>query len=86
MGSFIAQELTLTNPEKLDNPILYASGCDDQEAEPPSPEVIQTFSNTSMSPQELGPKIIISIISSRLVQSKSRLPKLLSSAQRISVA
>ena len=59
MGSFIAQELTLTNPEKLDNPILYASGCDDREAEPPSPEVIQIFSNTSMSPQELGLKIII---------------------------
>lgn len=58
MGSFIAQELTLTNPEKVDNLILYASGCDDREAEPPSPEVIQTFSNTSMSPQELGPKVI----------------------------
>jgi pimeloyl-ACP methyl ester carboxylesterase len=57
-GSFIAQELTLTNPEKVDNLILYASGCGGQEAEPPSPEVIQTFSNNSMSPQELGPKII----------------------------
>lgn len=50
MGSFIAQELTLINPEKVDNLILYASGCDDREAEPPSPEVIQTFSNSSMSP------------------------------------
>ena len=59
MGSLIAQELTLTNPEKLDNPILYASGCVDREAEPQSPEVIQIFSNTSMSPQELGLKIMI---------------------------
>ena len=40
MGSFIAQELTLTNPEKVDNFILYASGCDDREAEPPSPLII----------------------------------------------
>src|ERR671910_137589 len=58
MGSFIAQELALTNPDKVGNLILYASGCGGQDAEPPSPEVIQTLSNTSMSPQELGQKLI----------------------------
>jgi pimeloyl-ACP methyl ester carboxylesterase len=58
MGSFIAQELALTNPDKVGNLILYASGCGGQDAEPQSPEVIQTLSNTSMSPQELGQKLI----------------------------
>jgi pimeloyl-ACP methyl ester carboxylesterase len=58
MGSFIAQELALTNPDKVGNLILYASGCGGQDAEPSSPEVIQTLSNTSMSPQELGQKLI----------------------------
>ena len=59
MGSYIAQELTLTNPDKISNLILYASGCGGQDAEPPSPEVIQTLSNTlSMPPQELGQKLI----------------------------
>jgi pimeloyl-ACP methyl ester carboxylesterase len=58
MGSFIAQELALTNPDKVGNLILYASGCGGQDAEPPSPEVIQTLSNTSMPPQELGQKLI----------------------------
>ena len=27
MGSYIAQELTLANPDKVNNLILYASGC-----------------------------------------------------------
>jgi pimeloyl-ACP methyl ester carboxylesterase len=30
MGSYIAQELTLTNPDKVSNLILYASGCGGQ--------------------------------------------------------
>jgi pimeloyl-ACP methyl ester carboxylesterase len=58
MGSFIAQELALTNPDKVGSLILYASSCGGKEAEPPSPEVIQTFSNTSITPQELGQKLI----------------------------
>jgi pimeloyl-ACP methyl ester carboxylesterase len=58
MGSFIAQELALTNPDKVGNLILYASGCGGREAVPPSPEVIQTISNTSIPPRELGQKLI----------------------------
>jgi pimeloyl-ACP methyl ester carboxylesterase len=59
MGSFIAQELALTNPDKINSLILYASGCGGQDAEPPSPEVIQTFTNiSSITPQELGQKLI----------------------------
>ena len=58
MGSFIAQELALTNPDKVGSLILYASGCGGKEAKPPSPEVIKTLSNTSMPPQELRQKLI----------------------------
>jgi pimeloyl-ACP methyl ester carboxylesterase len=58
MGSFVAQELALTNPDKVGSLILYASSCGGKEAEPRSPEVIQTFSNTSITPQELGQKLI----------------------------
>ena len=57
-GSFIAQELALTNPDKVGSLILYASSCGGKEAKPPSPEVIQTFSNTSIPPQELEQKLI----------------------------
>jgi pimeloyl-ACP methyl ester carboxylesterase len=39
MGSFIAQELTLANSEKVDKLILYASLCGGNESQPASPEV-----------------------------------------------
>src|SRR5918994_15538 len=52
MGSFIAQELTLTNPEKVDKLILYASLCGGNESKPVSSEVDQAFSIPPKSPQE----------------------------------
>ena len=58
MGSFIAQELALTNSYKVSNLILYASGCGGQDAEPSSPEVTQILSNISMPSQELRQKLI----------------------------
>ena len=58
MGSFIAQELTLANPEKVDKLILYASLCGGNESKPASPEVDQAFSNPSISPQEQMEKTI----------------------------
>ena len=58
MGSFIAQELTLANPEIVDKLILYASLCGGNESKPASPEVDQAFSNPSVSPQEQMQKII----------------------------
>jgi pimeloyl-ACP methyl ester carboxylesterase len=78
MGSFIAQELALTNPDNVSSLILYASSCDGEEAEPPRPEVIQTFSNTSITPPELGQKLISLLFPTDWFKSKSRLPKLLS--------
>ena len=58
MGSYIAQELTLTNPDKVSNLILYASGCGGQDATPTSPKIIQTISNTSMSTQQRIEKLL----------------------------
>jgi pimeloyl-ACP methyl ester carboxylesterase len=58
MGSFIAQELALTNPDKVNSLILYASSCGGKDATPSRPEVIQTLSNNSITLQELGQKLI----------------------------
>lgn len=55
MGSFIAQELALMNPNRVDNLILYASSCGGKEAIPPSPQVLQAvdaITNTSSPTQE----------------------------------
>jgi pimeloyl-ACP methyl ester carboxylesterase len=55
MGSFIAQELTLKNPNRVNNLILYASSCGGNEAVPPGPQVLQalaTMTNTSSPPKQ----------------------------------
>jgi len=58
LGSYIAQELTLTNPDKVSNLILYASGCGGQSATPTSPKIIQIVTNASMSYQQRAEKQI----------------------------
>jgi pimeloyl-ACP methyl ester carboxylesterase len=59
MGGFMAQQLALTYPNKVDNLILYATSCGGPNDRPTPPEVIQINTNTSMSTQEriqkLGP-------------------------------
>lgn len=59
MGGFIAQQLALTNQDKVDNLILYATSCGGPNDRPTPPEVLQITTNASMSPQEriqkLGP-------------------------------
>lgn len=55
MGSAIAQELILKNPNRVDNLILAATGCGGKEAIPPSPQVIPALAvmtNTSSPTQE----------------------------------
>jgi pimeloyl-ACP methyl ester carboxylesterase len=55
MGSFIAQELALKNPNRVNDLILYASSCGGEEAVPPSPQALQAidaFTNTSTPTQE----------------------------------
>jgi pimeloyl-ACP methyl ester carboxylesterase len=55
MGSFIAQELALKNPNRVNSLILYASSCGGLEAVPPSPQALQavdTLTNSSTPTQE----------------------------------
>jgi pimeloyl-ACP methyl ester carboxylesterase len=55
MGSFIAQELALKNPNRVNSLILYASSCGGVEAVPPSPQALQAIdalTNTSTPTQE----------------------------------
>ncbi|MGB6671873.1 MAG: alpha/beta hydrolase [Candidatus Nitrosopolaris sp.] len=58
LGSYIAQELTLSNPDKVSNLILYASGCGGKNATPTSPKINQIVSNASMSYQQKAEKDI----------------------------
>ncbi len=54
MGSFVAQELAILHPEKVDKIILYAGDCGGREAVMPSPQVLKDLSNTSGSQEERG--------------------------------
>lgn len=52
MGGFIAQQLAVTNPDRIDNIILYATSCGGPNDRPTPPEVMQIVTNTSMSQEE----------------------------------
>ncbi len=72
MGTFIAQELTLLNPDRVKNLILYASNCGGPETVPPNPKVIQTIqttSNYSLNPAELEQNAIPLLFPSQWVKS-----------------
>jgi pimeloyl-ACP methyl ester carboxylesterase len=47
MGGMIAQEVALSNPEKVGKLIIYASICGGNQSVAPSPEVLKIFSNQS---------------------------------------
>jgi pimeloyl-ACP methyl ester carboxylesterase len=57
MGSFVAQELAIRYPEKVNKIILYASDCGGKEAVKPSPQVQRDLSNTTGSPEEKGMRL-----------------------------
>jgi pimeloyl-ACP methyl ester carboxylesterase len=67
LGSFVAQQLTVTHPEKVNRLILVAASCGGKESVPPSPQVVKfltEMANKSVSEipitrQEL--KMILSI-------------------------
>ncbi|HEX5892254.1 MAG TPA: alpha/beta hydrolase, partial [Nitrososphaeraceae archaeon] len=45
MASFIAQQLTLIHPEKVNRLILYGASCGGQDSIPQSPEVVKALSD-----------------------------------------
>jgi pimeloyl-ACP methyl ester carboxylesterase len=56
-GGFIAQQLALTYPDKVDNLILYTTSCGGPNDRPTPPEVMQIVTNTSMSQEERMQKL-----------------------------
>lgn len=57
MGSFVAQELAIRHPERVNKIILYASDCGGKEAVKPSPQVERDLSNTTGSQEERGMRL-----------------------------
>ena len=57
MGGFIAQQLAVTNPDKVDNLILYTTSCGGPNDRPTPSEVMQIVTNTSMSQEERMQKL-----------------------------
>jgi pimeloyl-ACP methyl ester carboxylesterase len=62
MGSFIAQELALMNPDKVNKLVLYASSCSSKDSIPPSPEVMQVFSDIANSSSPIQEEKIVSLL------------------------
>jgi pimeloyl-ACP methyl ester carboxylesterase len=58
LGGFIAQQLALTYPNKVDNLILYATSCGGANDRPTPPELMQIVTNSSLSPQERMQKVL----------------------------
>jgi pimeloyl-ACP methyl ester carboxylesterase len=57
MGTFIAQELILNYPEKVDKLILYAATPGGEEAVPPAAPVIAALTNTTGTDRERGERL-----------------------------
>lgn len=53
MGGMIAQEVALSNPDKVDKLIIYASTCGTRQSVAPSPEAVKIFSNQSGNMMEM---------------------------------
>jgi pimeloyl-ACP methyl ester carboxylesterase len=45
MGSFVAQQLTLLHPEKVNRLVLYPSSCGEKENIPESADAVKIFSD-----------------------------------------
>ncbi|MBN2168825.1 MAG: alpha/beta hydrolase [Actinobacteria bacterium] len=58
MGTNIAQELVLRNPDMVDGLILYAADPGGGQAVPPSPKVMNALGNTSGDPSQRGERLL----------------------------
>jgi pimeloyl-ACP methyl ester carboxylesterase len=58
MGTYIAQELALRHPDKVDRLLLYAADCGGEEAIQPSPKALEVLADTSGTPQERGERLL----------------------------
>ena len=62
MGSFIAQELALMSPDRINSLVLSGSSCGGEDAIPPSREVIQAFTGSTNSSSPILEERIISLL------------------------
>ena len=62
MGSFIAQELALMSPDRINSLVLSGSSCGGKDAIPPSRKVIQTFAGSTNSSSPILEERIISLL------------------------
>ena len=58
MGSYVAQDLALLHPNKVNSLILYGSGPGGDKAVPSSPKLMETLNNISGTPEEQGRQIL----------------------------
>jgi pimeloyl-ACP methyl ester carboxylesterase len=61
MGTFVAQELALNDPEKVDKLILYAGTPGGKEALPPAPKDIAALTNMTGTDRERGERLFLEL-------------------------
>lgn len=58
MGTYVAQELALSYPDKVNRLVLFAADCGGKEAMPPSQEIIAMLADTSGTPDDRGDRLM----------------------------
>lgn len=71
MGGFIAQELTLKHPDKVDRLILYATSCGGKEAVFPGPDVLKNITDTTGSLKEQHDRFAYMLFSKEWIKQAS---------------
>jgi len=61
LGTYIAQELTLRYPDRVEKLILYAGDPGGKEAIYPGPEIMDALGDTSASPRERGERLLATL-------------------------
>jgi pimeloyl-ACP methyl ester carboxylesterase len=61
LGTYIAQELTLRYPDRVEKLILYAGDCGGKEAIYPGPEIMEALGDTSASSRERGERLLATL-------------------------
>jgi len=61
LGTYIAQELTLMYPDRVEKLILYAGDCGGKEAIYPGPEIMEALGDTSASSRERGERLLATL-------------------------
>ncbi len=61
LGTYIAQELALRYPDRVEKLILYAGDCGGKEAIYPGPEIMDALADASASSRERGEKLLATL-------------------------